>query len=221
MFPEKYFLISDYQSVKLLGVDGLFTNYRVDVNSLPEGFYKYSLRDVEDDFLSSVKRSVLFNHMGDFICKKELDLKGQDELDLCGDYDFTGEDIDLNEFFGVDIKAKIASELDDFCFEFDSYEYQDTLCGSTREDIVGSIRDGLNDKEYVSDMIKYFQNLLKNNAEEHFLSSKDEQTVHSFLSVLTDINTHNRDSLDNIVEYAAGIKDMKAQGEQGKEPEIQ
>ena len=63
MFAEKYFLISDYESMELLGVNGLFTNMRVDRNSLPEGFYKYSLREGEDDFFSSVKSNVLVNHM--------------------------------------------------------------------------------------------------------------------------------------------------------------
>lgn len=220
MFSEKYFLISDYQSMELLGVNGLFTNMRVERKSLPEGFYKYSIREGADDFLSSVKSDVLVNHMGDFICKEELDLNGQDECDLLGEYSFTEEEVDLNKFFGVDIKDKIAHELDAFCFEYDTYEYQDTLCGCSREDIVGSIRDGLNDKEYVTGLISYFKTMLENNENEHFLSSSAEQRASFFVSVLTDINTKNRDSLDNIVDIASGIKEKQAQQSQGMEPEI-
>ena len=72
MFSEKYFLVSDYQSMELLGVKGLFTSLRVDRSSLPDGFHKYSIREGADDFISSVNKNVWADHMGDFICKKEL-----------------------------------------------------------------------------------------------------------------------------------------------------
>ena len=170
MYSEKYYLISDYQSMELLGVNGLFTNFRVDRQSLPEGFYKYSLREGVDDSFSSVKDDVSVNHMGDFICKQELDLNGQDECDLFGDYDFTNKEVDLDEFFGDDIKYKIAQELDAFCYDFDPYEYRDNMpSGSTREDAIESIKIGLSDKEYVSEMLRYFENILSDNeSENHF-----------------------------------------------------
>ena len=222
MFSEKYFLISDYQSMELLGVKGLFTTLRVDQKSLPEGFYKYSLREGEDDFLSSVNKNVWHNHMGDFICKKELDMNGQDECDIFGDYSFTEEKVDLNAFFGEDINLKIAQAIDAFYYDFDTHEYTDSIpAGCTREDVLNSIYDGLSDKKYVSGMIDYFKKVHTDNREEHFLSDRDEQTVVSFVQVLTRLNTKNRDRLDTLVDMANDIKGKQENREQTHTPEIQ
>ena len=222
MYPEKYFLIPDYQSMELLGVKGLFTNLRVDRESLPEGFYKYSLRSGDDGWFSSVENNVPVNHMGDFICKQELDLNNQDEYETFDDYGFTDDEVDLDAFFGEDIRAKIAEELDQFYYDFDTYDYKDKIpSGCTREDVVESIRDGLSDKEYVSEMVEFFEKLLNNNKEEEFLSAQTEQKVHSFICMLTEINSHNRDGLDFIVKKANEVKEGQMSNEQNKNPEIQ
>ena len=222
MFPEKYFLISDFQSMELLGVKGLFTNLRVERSSLPEGFFKYSLREGEDDFLSSVKSDVLVNHMGDFICKQELDLNGQDEYDLLGDYSFTDDPVDLDAFFGEDIKLKIAQELDSFYYDFDTHEYNDCVpSGWTREDMVQGIYNELSEKKYVEGVKNYLTTLLENNREEHFLSDRDEQKVRCFLGTLAVLNSRNRDGLDTIVAKANAVKDEQAKAEQSMMPEIQ
>lgn len=211
MFPEKYFLISDYQSMEVLGVKGLFTSLRVDAASLPEGFHKYSIREGEDDPFASVKRNVFANHMGDFICKQELDLQGKDSRDLLEDYSFTSEPVDLDVFFGIGRKHKLAEALDQFCHDFDPYEYQDNLAhGFTREDVVESVYADLSSKERVKGMIAYFTNILENNKEEHFLSVRDKQTVRCFISVLTELNHHNRDTLDSIVGKAEAMKQQGA-----------
>lgn len=222
MYPEKYFLISDYETMELLGVKGLFTNLRVDSSSLPEGFYKYSIREGEEDPFASVKDDVWANHMGDFICKEELDLNGQEELDLFGDYSFTNDEIDLDTFFGVDIRYKIAQELDAFYYDFDTYEYQDNIpSGCTREDVVESLRDDLSDKTRVEGMIQHLQGLLKENESEKFLSSESEQKLNSFVSALTQINTSNHDVLDVIVEKANNIKEKQLHSDSNKQAEIQ
>lgn len=222
MFPEKYFLISDYQSMELLGVKGLFTNLRVDRESLPEGFYKYSLREGEDDFFSSVDKNVWANHMGDFICKQELDLAGQDEYDIFGDYSFTDDKVNLDSFFGENMKLKIAQELEAFYFDFDPYDYKDCMnLGQTREDAVHGICTGLSDKAYVASTVRYLETLLQNNKEEHFLSDRDEQKVRCFIGALNMLNTQNRDRLDDIVNQANNIKEQQAKAEQSLAPEIQ
>ena len=216
MFPEKYFLISDYQSMEVLGVNGLFTNLRVDASSLPEGFHKYSIREGEEDPFASVKKDVLVNHMGDFICKQELDLQGQESRDLLEDYCFTDDPVDLDGFFGEDIKHKIAEALDQFCHDFDPYEYQDNLArGFARQDVVDSVRSDLSNKARVNGMITYFNNILENNKEEHFLSARDAQTVRSFVAVLTVLNYNNRDTLDNIVGKAEAMKQQAGAAQQG------
>lgn len=221
MYKEKYFLISDYQSMELLGVNGLFTNFRVDSSSLPEGFYKYSLREGEDDPFSSVKDDVWVNHMGDFICKEELELNGQDELDLFGDYSFTNDEVDLDTFFGEDIKAKVAQELDSFYYDFDPYDYQDKVpTDGSREDVVASLREDLSDKERVEGIIEFFEKLLKDNEVEEFLSDAAIYKVRSFIGVLNEINKNNHDVLDVMVERANSIKAKQLQGNLDKQPEI-
>lgn len=222
MLPEKYYLIFDYQPMELLGVNGLFTNLRVDRYSLPEGFYKYSIREGDDDPFSTVEKDVWVNHMGDFICKKELDLNGQDEYDLFDDYSFTDEAVDLDKFFGVDIKQKIACELESFYYDFDTYDYHDQVpAGASREDVIEGIKDGLADKAYVKGMIQFFENVLSDNKDEDRLDDASIQKIHAFIGVLSEINSHNRDALDIIVESATKIRDEQAQKAQGKEPEIQ
>lgn len=215
---EKYFMVSDYQTMELLGVKGLFTNLRVERASLPEGFYKYSIREGVDEPFSSVKDDVLANHMGDFICKQELDLNGQDECDLFGDYDFTDEDVNLDEFFGVDIKLKVAEELESFYYDYLYYEYQDALePGQTRGDVVENTRKQLEDKDLVKGILADLNLTLEENCEDAGLVNRAK----SLISVLEEINTKNRDSLDNIVEVATNIKEKHTQELQGKEPEMQ
>lgn len=222
MYFEKYFLISDYESMEVLGVHGLFTRSRVDKSTLPEGFFKYSLREGRDDPFASVKSDVLALHMGDFICKEELDLNGQDECDLYGDYSFTKEEVDLDEFFGEDIKYKIAQELEDFYYYYDTYDYYDVVePDATRDDVVLSINGELSDKARVEGIVNYFKTLLENNNHEDFLEPEGVQRVHSLINVLTELNKHNHDKLDDVIEKANTIKENARQGGPNQQPEIQ
>lgn len=215
---EKYYMVTNYQSMELLGVKGLFTNLRVDRSSLPEGFYKYSLREGAEDMFYSVKDDVFSHHMGDFICKKELDMNGQDEYDLFGDYNFTGEEVNTDEFFGVNIKTKVAEELESFYYDYFYYEYQDALePDQTRGDVVEDTRSQLDNKELVCGMIEDLNLTVTENGDDSELVNRAK----SLISVLEKINTTNRDSLDNIVGLATNIKEKQTQGLQGQEPEIQ
>lgn len=149
-------------------------------------------------------------------------MNGQDECDLYGDYSFTDDKVDLDAFFGEDIKLKVAQEIDSFYFDFDPYEYRDCIpAGCTREDVLASIHSGLSDKSYVPGIIQYFKKVLENNAAEHSLSARDEQKVRCFVSVLTAMNARNKSRLDDMVNNANSIKDQQARGDQGPTPEIQ
>lgn len=159
MYPVKYFLNTDYEPMELLGVQGLFSNLRVENDSLPEGFYKYSIREGEDDFLSSVEKSVTVNHSGDFICKTPLDLGPDGYKSLEGDYSFLLEDFNLDEFFGVDILDKVAEALDSFMREVAPYEYADNLSvgenlASENADQIRQIRESLNNREQTEGIFK-------------------------------------------------------------------
>lgn len=188
MYPIKFYLNNDYQAMEVLGVKGVFSNLRVENESLPEGFYKYSLREAGKEYFSSVERSVLVNHSGDFICKEELPLGDDGYKDLVGDYSFTGEPVDLDEFFGMDIKNKVAEALDKFMFEYDPYSYRDNL-ENGQEDMVDAIRTMLEHKEQVKGIIDELNEICDeeksslDNASQSFLSSlinKLDNIVYSF-----------------------------------------
>lgn len=188
MYPVKYFLNTDYQAMEVLGVKGLFTNLRVESASLPEGFYKYSIREGEDDFFSTLERSVLVNHSGDFICKQELDLGEQGCKDLGEDYSFLDEPVDVGAFFGVDVLTKLAETLDSFMKDFDPYEYADNL-NVGEENMVGDIRSMLDDREQVEGILNELKEILDDgqaafdaeaNALVDSLIDKIEDVVRSF-----------------------------------------
>ena len=222
MLPVDYFLISDYRSMELLGVKGLFTPLSVVGSSLPKGFFKYSIREAEGDPFASVNNDIFSNRVGDFICKTELDLKGGEELDLFGDYSFTREKVDLDAFFGEERKEMLAAALEDFVYTYDTYEYQDAVpSGCTREDVVSSIYEGLSDKAYVGGVIKYYETILSNHEAEPYLPADVLQKVSFFITTLREINNNNRDRLDIIVDKANAMKMQQGNASQGKEPEIQ
>ena len=70
-----HYLEGDYEQLVINEtIDGLFSCYRIDRNSLPEGFFLYEIR--WDDSLSSlaeISPSVVVNHAGSFITKSPLE----------------------------------------------------------------------------------------------------------------------------------------------------
>lgn len=143
----KYFLTDNYQEMKVMGVLGVFSNEKIERDSLPEGFFKYSLQQ------GGIRGSRYYNRhrfLGDFICKKKLDLgeDGSKDLDESVDYVFTGLKADVNKFFGVDFLLKLAEELDDFYSIFDPKSYSATLkMFSSKENMVDDIKEMLLDRD--------------------------------------------------------------------------
>ena len=101
MKPIKFNDTSDYQFMEVLGVEGVFTNLRIDRESLPEGFHKYALRSGEEELVCQISNEVMVNHAGDFITKTPIDLgpEGRRELSL-DDWSFMNKDLDLEAYFG-------------------------------------------------------------------------------------------------------------------------
>ena len=195
MYPVKYFLNTDYQEMEILGVKGLFSNLRVERESLPEGFFKYSLREGEEEYFSSIENHVLVNHSGDFICPKKLDLGSEDYWDLGEDYSFTGEPVDVDKFFGVDIKLKVAEALDAFMRDFDPYGYADNL-EPCQDDMVDDIRAMLDDQEQSKGILDELNDICNDNRFENeamaafarSLVCKMENIVRSFPEKRVDLD---------------------------------
>lgn len=220
MYPIKYYLNTDYQEMEVLGVKGLFTNLRVERDSLPEGFYKYSLREDDEEYFSSVENDVLVNHSGDFICKSELSLGEDGCKDIGEDYNFTDEPVNLDEFFGVDIKTKIAEALDEFMREYDPYEYADNL-NAGQANMVDEVRAMLDTREQSEGILKELKEIYKENK-----NSFDAETV-TLLNSLIDAVDENvcsfpekRPVLDSQIKAAELLKVKTPEDDGQLEPTV-
>lgn len=82
-----------YEEVSLLGKSGLFTELRVDRETVPEGVYCYELRHGGDeDAPVSVEKHVRVNYFGAVLFTEPLKLGEGKALQLgCDDFAFTGD----------------------------------------------------------------------------------------------------------------------------------
>ena len=86
--------------VEILGRAALFTSARLLQKELPEGLYKYDLREGVDTPYASIEPSVAVDHTGTVITKEPIffDDEGYIELDEDDAPCFTGEEMSIEEF---------------------------------------------------------------------------------------------------------------------------
>ena len=112
MKPVDFKDTSDYQYMEILGVEGVFSNLRIQKDSLPTSFHKYSLRAGEGESFSQVSDDVLIDHAGDFIAKSPLNLDPDNSQYLNDDdWRFIDKPFVFEEFFGV--KRSLACQIAD------------------------------------------------------------------------------------------------------------
>ncbi len=89
---------ADYEEFEILGREALFTNMRIDRNTLPDGLYAYDLRDECDGEPCELKSFVLVNHWGTVVVKETVE--GADSgVELTpDDCNFLGETMSLEDF---------------------------------------------------------------------------------------------------------------------------
>lgn len=224
MYPVKYFLNTDYQEMEVLGVTGLFSNLRVERESLPEGFYKYSLREGDNDFFSTVEKAVMINHAGDFICKSELPLGEKGFKDLGEDYGFTDEPVDLDMFFGVDTKLMVAEALDTFMRDFDPHGYADNLptgVAISEGNMVDDIRAMLEDREQTEGILVELKEIY-----EEGKGSFDDETGSLLTSLISKVDDlcrafpEKRAELFEQIQSAETLKEKSLDDNGQLEPEV-
>ena len=88
-----------YEEVELLGREGLFTELRVDKETVPEGVYCYELRHGDDNgFPVSVEENVRVNYFGAVLFTEPLDLGEEKALQFgYDDFLFTGDQMYLGQ----------------------------------------------------------------------------------------------------------------------------
>lgn len=140
MVPVKFNETTDYQYMDVLGVEGVFSNLRIDRNSLPEGFHRYSLREGEEEFIAEIQKDVMVNHAGDFITKEEINL-GPDGYKALSpdDWGFTDKPFDFESYFGcklsLDCQIKQANAKKDAQLGVKANERQQEHDGPVMEDL--------------------------------------------------------------------------------------
>ena len=90
--------------VEVLGQTALFTNGRVTQKELPDGLYKYDLREGESIAFATIEPSVAVNHAGTIITKEPIIFgeEGYIEFDDDSSPNFLGDEMSVEEFLNTD-----------------------------------------------------------------------------------------------------------------------
>lgn len=90
--------------VEVLGQTALFTNGRVTQKELPDGLYKYDLREGESIAFATVEPSVAVNHAGTIITKEPIIFgeEGYIAFDDDSSPNFLGDHMSVEEFLNTD-----------------------------------------------------------------------------------------------------------------------
>ena len=98
--------------VEVLGQTALFTNGRVTEQELPDGLYKYDLREGEMLSFSSIEPDVLVNHGGTVLLKAPIDF-GDEKYIVFDDEttpNFLGYELTPKEFMDTDFTQAESEE---------------------------------------------------------------------------------------------------------------
>lgn len=98
----------------MLGQTALFTNGRVTEQELPDGLYRYDLREGENLAFATIERNVAANYAGTILTKAPLDFGGQEYFVFDDDTspNFLGYDLTPEEFLQTDFTQADAPEED-------------------------------------------------------------------------------------------------------------
>lgn len=97
----KNILSGDFELVELFGKPILFTNNRVDRETVPEGWYCYDLRgsDYDPGTPISMEERVVVNHAGTILSPEKIPFaQGKNYRNIRGKMNFICEDLTISEF---------------------------------------------------------------------------------------------------------------------------
>lgn len=102
------------EKYELMEIDGrpvLFTNLRLDRDTVPEGLFCYDVRDSDDldGSFAQIASFVRVNHWGTILCREPFQLDGAGSY-YPEDWSFLGESMDALEFRQADA-AQLAAML--------------------------------------------------------------------------------------------------------------
>lgn len=106
----------DFELMDMLGQQVLFTNMRVDRDTVPQDLYVYDVRHDDDctGEICEIKPFVMVNHWGTIICKEpiELDSKWNSRFVDNDDYSYLGDSVKLDEYLNMDYSEEESAEME-------------------------------------------------------------------------------------------------------------
>ena len=102
-YPKHPILDDSFDLIEVCGQKALFTNARVDASELPDGVYKYDLRDGVP-FFASIEKHVGVDHAGTVLTREPIDLGKNDciEFDEETSPNFLGDELTLRDYLTAD-----------------------------------------------------------------------------------------------------------------------
>ena len=139
------------QEVEVFGKKALFSNERIDVDTLPVGLYCYDLRGSDDDIgiPATIEEKVTVNHAGCLITTEAVEFGDRDYISIKDEINFTGTEKGIREFFReiYPEKAKTSRSTEEVQAESISYAVCAYYGIETGENSFGYIASWSKDKE--------------------------------------------------------------------------
>lgn len=91
----------ELQVIELFDKPALFSNERISANQIPNGLYRYDLRESDDgNRFCSIEPSVIVNHGGTVVTDYEIDFGGEDHISFTDETEpnFTGEEMTMGQY---------------------------------------------------------------------------------------------------------------------------
>lgn len=101
-----------YEGFSIFDREALFTNYRIDRSTVPEGLYAYDLRDECDGEICQLKSHVLVNQWGTILVREPFEDAAEGIEVTPEDYSYEGETLTLAEFLNPEPKASFTLTME-------------------------------------------------------------------------------------------------------------
>ena len=90
----------EFEHVELFGKKALFTNARIDPDTIPDGIFCYHVRGSDSDpgELNTLELHVAVNHAGSILTAEKIKLPKTGYLRIRGEINFLGEDVTLDDY---------------------------------------------------------------------------------------------------------------------------
>lgn len=98
----------EYELCEIAGKKAIFTEERIHESAVPEGLFKYDLREADDPdvfYFATLEQRVVVNHAGTILVHEQIDLGPLGYIDFDERPDdspnFIGSDITLSDFMDI------------------------------------------------------------------------------------------------------------------------